>query len=70
MYTNGTLLVSQATGEEVTSSDPRIEDQGDGTARVQFDRVVPWSVAIELLDTLARNAVADDMQEAADLLSR
>lgn len=38
---------------QVASSGPRIEDQGDGTARVQFDQVVPWWVAVELLDVLA-----------------
>ncbi len=41
---------------QVASSGPRIEDQGDGTARVQFDQVVPWWVAVELLDLLAAQA--------------
>ncbi len=34
-------------------SGPRVEDQGDGTARVQFDQVLSWSTAVELLDILA-----------------
>ncbi len=53
IYSDGTLLMTEATAQ--APAGPRVEDRDDGTARVQFDQVVPWSVAMQLLDILANN---------------
>ena len=46
----------------------RVEDQGDGTTRLQLDQVLPWSVAVELLNALAATA-EDGAREETHLLS-
>ncbi len=56
IYSDGTLPVSQATGQQEASAGPRVEDGGDGIARVQIDQELPWSVAIELMDVLSDHA--------------
>ena len=53
VYSDGTLLMTEATAQ--APAGPRVEDRDNGTARVQFDQVVPWSVAMQLLDILANN---------------
>jgi hypothetical protein len=50
IYSDGTPLRDQALSRP---AGPRIEDLGDGTARVQIDQVLPWSAAVELIDALA-----------------
>lgn len=47
----------------------RVEDQGDGTTRLQLDQVLPWSVAVELLNALAVTTAEDGAREEAHLLS-
>ncbi len=47
----------------------RVEDQGDGTTRLQLDQVLPWSVAIELLNALAAATAEDGAREETHLLS-
>jgi hypothetical protein len=49
------LPVSQAQIIAQAPTGPRIEDRDDGTARVQIDQVLPWSIAMQLLDILADN---------------
>jgi hypothetical protein len=39
-------------GEEPLSG-PRVEDLGDGTVRIQIEQVLPWSVAMQILDLMA-----------------
>ncbi len=56
IYSDGTPLRDQALSRPAASAGPRIEDLGDGTARVQIDQVLPWSAAVELIDTLAEIA--------------
>ncbi len=55
IYSDGTLPLTQAHSGAQAPAGPRVEDRDDGTARVQFDQVVPWSVAMQLLDILANN---------------
>ncbi len=47
----------------------RVEDQGDGTTRLQLDQIVPWSVAVELLNALAATTAEDGAREETHLLS-
>ncbi len=58
-------------GPTNTQSRPRVrvEDQGDGTTRLQLDQVLPWSVAVELLNALAATTAEDGAQEEMRLLS-
>ncbi len=53
IYSDGTLPLTQAESDVQALAGPRVEDRQDGTARVQIDQVVPWSAAMQLLDTLA-----------------
>ncbi len=45
--------MTQAQSTAQAPAGPRVEDQQDGKARVQIDQVVPWLVAMQLLDILA-----------------
>ncbi len=56
IYSDGPLPVAEAQSDAQALSGPRVEDREDGTARVQIDQVVPWSVAMQLLDILADTA--------------
>jgi hypothetical protein len=58
-------------GPTNTQSRPRVrvEDQGDGTTRLQLDQIVPWSVAVELLNALAATTAEDGTREEMHLLS-
>ncbi len=56
IYSDGTLPVTQAQSDVQAPTGPRVEDRDDGTARVQIDQVVPWSVVMQLLDILADNS--------------
>ena len=56
IYSDGTLPVSQEQPTAQAPAGPRVEDRDDGTARVQIDQVLPWSVAMQLLDLLAETA--------------
>ena len=42
--------------EQGAPSGLKVEDQGDGTARVQLDQVLSWSTAVGLLDFLGETA--------------
>ncbi len=55
-----TLLGKPGTSQEPAARGPRVDDLGNGTARVQIDEVVPWSVAVKLLDLLREAAGSDD----------
>jgi hypothetical protein len=39
-------------GEELLSG-PKVEDLEDGMVRIQIDQVMPWSVAVQILDLMA-----------------
>lgn len=47
---NGSM--SNASHPAHERSQLRVQDLGDGTARVQFDQVMPWDDALKLLQTL------------------
>ncbi len=53
IYSDGTLPLTQAHPGAQAPAGPRVEDRDDGTARVRIDQVVPWPVAMQLLDILA-----------------
>jgi len=53
IYSDGTLPLGTAPRVQEVFSGPKIEDLGDGKARVKFDQALSWSVAVELLDILS-----------------
>lgn len=61
IYSDGTPLLHQGPSTNEALSGPQVEDLGDGTVRVQIDQVLPWSVAVHLLDLLA-NTLPDEPQ--------
>ncbi len=70
IYSSGEPRVKQqASSQQAASTGPRVEDQGDGTARVRLDQVLPWSSAVELLDVLAATTPDNDAQKETRLLS-
>jgi hypothetical protein len=70
IYSSGEpLLQEQDPSPQVASTGPRVEDWGDGTARVRLDQVLPWSAAVELLDVLAAITPDNDARKETRLLS-
>jgi uncharacterized lipoprotein YajG len=55
IYGDSTFLLDRAAGQQAASSGPTIEDLGNGTVRLQIDQVLPWSVAVELMDVLSES---------------
>lgn len=53
IYSDGTPIIDRRSARQEASAGPRVEDREDGTARIQIDQVVPWPVAMQLLDILA-----------------
>lgn len=53
IYSDGTPLMHEGSSAEAALSGPKVEDLGDGTVRIQIDQVLPWPVAMQLLDLLA-----------------
>ncbi len=71
IYGNGGALLGEPGGsQEPAARGPRVEDLGNGTARVQIDEVVPWSVAVELLDLLREAAGSDELPSANQVTDR
>ncbi len=55
IYSDGTLPLGPAPRVQEVFSGPKIEDLGEGKARVLIDQVLPWPVMVELLDMLSDN---------------
>jgi hypothetical protein len=53
IYCDGTPLMPQGSPADEALSGPTVEDLGDSTVRIRIDQVLPWSVAMQLLDLLA-----------------
>ena len=53
IYSDGTPLMQEGSPPDGALSGPKVEDLGDGTVRIQIDQVLPWSVAMQLLDLMA-----------------
>ncbi len=56
IYSEGTLPMSPSQSDEGPPSGPKVEDLGDGTARIEIDQVLPWSVVMQILDLMAETA--------------
>jgi hypothetical protein len=50
LHSERALLMCETRSGEERLSGPQVEDLEDGTVRLQVDQVMPWSVAVQILD--------------------
>jgi hypothetical protein len=56
VFGDSVFLLDEGVTQQATFAGSLVEDQGDGTARVQINQIVPWPAVIQLLDLLTNGA--------------